>query len=330
MIETIESMFHGIMESNDETYMMEQAMKLIVVLLQELKEERKQWLLDITDSFEKKKMIALFSKMNNNFNTFLDNYQGILEEEVQNLDKQLDKAGQNRIKLEAKRQELSDKISKLKTDNQELLLDELKLLKQKELVDYYQAQQKELNEEEKRVLGEDGKALAHIKEKQEEHQKQIDTMKKEVEYKKDILNIFNQLYVRETEDHMVSNITEIQQKLEYQQKFMQDDMDVYIKIKNTLENLKENIENYTKAVIEEENIQKSYVKYRKNWGEESDFMIKMSEFNMESEEKLHSYITELQRKITTDLQAYDEILSSIVEQNEQMKDSIEYRNGKKR
>ena len=74
MIETIESMFHGIMESNDETYMMEQAMKLIVVLLQELKEERKQWLLDITDSFEKKKMIALFSKMNNNFNTFLDNY----------------------------------------------------------------------------------------------------------------------------------------------------------------------------------------------------------------------------------------------------------------
>ncbi len=59
-------------------------------------------------------------------------------------------------------------------------------------------------------------------------------------------------------------------------------------------------------------------------------MIKMSEFNMESEEKLHSYITELQRKITTDLQAYDEILSSIVEQNEQMKDSIEYRNGKKR
>ena len=253
-----------------------------------------------------------------------------MEEEVQNLDKQLDKAGQNRIKLEAKRQELSDKISKLKTDNQELLLDELKLLKQKELVDYYQAQQKELNEEEKRVLGEDGKALAHIKEKQEEHQKQIDTMKKEVEYKKDILNIFNQLYVRETEDHMVSNITEIQQKLEYQQQFMQDDMDVYIKIKNTLENLKENIENYTKAVIEEENIQKSYVKYRKNWGEESDFMIKMSEFNMESEEKLHSYITELQRKITTDLQAYDEILSSIVEQNEQMKDSIEYRNGKKR
>ena len=125
MIETIESMFHGIMESNDETYMMEQAMKLIVVLLQELKEERKQWLLDITDSFEKKKMIALFSKMNNNFNTFLDNYQGILEEEVQNLDKQLDKAGQNRIKLEAKRQELSDKISKLNTDNQELLLDEL-------------------------------------------------------------------------------------------------------------------------------------------------------------------------------------------------------------
>ena len=192
MIEKTENIFYGIMESNDEAYIMEQTMKLIIVLLQELNDEK---IKNITDNFEKKKMIALFSKMNSNFNTFLDNYQGIFEEEVQHLDEKLDKVEQNRIKLEAKKQELSDKISKLKKNNQELLLDELKLLKQKELVDYYQAQQKELNEEEKRVLGEDGKALAHIKEKQEEHQKQIDTMKKEAEYKKNILNIFNQLYL---------------------------------------------------------------------------------------------------------------------------------------
>lgn len=330
MIKKIENMFYGIMESNDNAYIIEQIMRLMIILLQELTEESKQKVLDTIDHFERKKIIALFSKMNSNFNTFLDNYQGILEEKVQYLNKKLEKAGEDKRKQEAQRQELSDKISKLKINNQELLLNELKLLKQKELLHSYQVQQKELEAEEKCVLGEDGKVFAYIKEKQENYQKQIDIVKGRIEDKKSILTIFNQLYVRETENDIISNINEVNQKFENRQKFMQNSLDTYKKVKNTLENTKETIQEYKKTVLEEEHIQKSYDNYRKNWGEESNFIAKMREINMENEEKLHTYITELQEKITIDLQAYDTILGSIVEQREQIKDSIERRNGKRR
>lgn len=329
MIKKIEVVFTQIMESSDEAYIMGQTIKLTNIILEELLNNESYLLPNITERLEKKKIIALYSRVNKILNNFLNTYQPALEEELHNIEELELQLEQNKLDLDKKKQELEDSLSHLKTDNQTLLLDEGKLIKQKEHLCSCQTEQRELELEEQSILGEDGKVLESIKERQKNYQKQINKIKKETVYQKEVLEILKQLFVRETKDQMISNVTEILQQFNSDEQFKNNDMAVNKNITNVLEDIQENIAAYTGLAQEENVLHERYEIYRKNWGEESDLMIKLEKLDIESEDKIDTYISKFQTAMETYLQEYDAILGSIVMQKAQEIELIEHRQNKR-
>lgn len=323
MIEEAEKIFRELMESDEGDFILQKAMELAMAALRELKDPVRY--AGIADSFGRKRVMALYSKMNENISAYLASRQAELDGEVRRLDGRLGEAGQKTRELEDEKSRLEQQISQMKTANQDLLLNELKLAKQEETMASCQAQQREWQAEEKRVLGEDGKALEHIRGRQKNCQRQINQTGEKVSYLRSVQGIVSQLFVRESGNQMVSNSTELSQQLERLGHPGQEGTDLGREARGILQAIQEDMAAYAKVGREEEEIRERYESYRESWGEESDIMRKLRELDMESEDKMQACVAAFQADIEEGLQDYDEVLGMAVARGEQERDAVERR-----
>ncbi len=330
MIKKIEDIYFELMESSEEASVAELSMKLIETLLRELCNEGKGLLSGVEDSFDRKRIIALYSKMNGNYCSYLDNYQAGLDQKVHSLEEDLREMKQNVDVLEEKKQRFENQLLQFKEDtkNQEFLLNETKLRKQKERLDTVWEKEKELKEEELRVLGADGKAIENCKERQKEYQKQKEEAKEEAEYQEMVSNILDQIFVRETENNIVSNMEDVMQQL-YAQDAQGKKGFLDERIKSTYANIQEMITSYNLAAQKDAQLQDRYELYRKNWGEDSNFMMKLNELGMEDDHKLNTYMDGLRNEIDAQMKRYEDILGAVVLQREKERDAVEQRQNKR-
>lgn len=323
MNEKIEGIFQGIMGSSNNDFMMEQALNLVAELLKELTGGERNLLGCITDDFEKKRVVALFSKMNGNINTYLSGCLDGLEDEAESLREHLSDIERDEEQFNVKKRELIQQLDRLNTDYQELLLEEQNLKQQKKQLASIQAKQQELCEEERRLCGEDGMAVERIRECQKECQSRIDDLQKEQERQKMVLHILKKFSIREKEDQIISSLTQVQQEMADLEQTALEKLDIDAEIKSTLKRLQDDEAAYKESVRTAEKIRERFEVYKSNWGEESDFMAGMYERNMETSDKLRKYVKDIRTEIQADLQAYDGMLGDLVAQGEEERDLIE-------
>lgn len=325
----IEDIYQRIMGSSNNDCMMEQVLNLVVELLKELAGGERNLLEGITDDFEKKRVIALFSKMNGNINTYLNGCLDGLEEEVESLRERLSDIERDDEQFNVKKRGLTQQLDTLNADHQELLLEEQNLKQQKKQLAFIQAKQQKLCEEEKRLCGEDGKAVERIRECQKECQSRIDDLQKEEERQKMVLHILKKFSIREKDDQIISSLTQVQQEMADLEQTAQGKLDMGVEIKSTLKRLQDDEAAYKESVRTAEKIRERFEVYKSNWGEESDFMARMYERNMETPDKLRKYVKDIQTEVQADLQTYDGMLSDLVAQGEEERDLIERRQNKR-
>lgn len=324
--EKIECFFQGIGASDDNDRTIEQAFLLIETLLEELAGDESRIFDSITDDSEKKRILALFSKMIGNIQTFLSSCQPELEKDVQRMEGRLSDLKSRESSLNAQKQQLARQITELNAEHRQLFFDEQQIKQQKKQLDSFQARQRELNEEEQRVYGKDGMALEQIKERQKELQNHIDGAQTTIERQETVLHLLSRFFVQESDSRIVSNLTQLQQELA---DLGQGDVDTDERITNTFQQLQEHEAAYQAAVIEYEEIKERFALYESNWGEESDFMCRMYERELETPDKLREYMERLQSGLQADLQSYDRMLGEVVAQGESERDAIERRQNKR-